>query len=133
MIRGDKATQLVLPTDKVQTFQSNLEQYNAQDKPLANWRTYNLKQGETLDKVATRYGMSLARLKQINGITPRVKIKPGFNLLVPGPDAQMSDQLAASLPKMPTEGRKKVGKRGKKHVTGKPRPKATGTPLKGKR
>jgi membrane-bound lytic murein transglycosylase D len=133
MIRGDNGTQLVLPTDKVQTFQSNLEQYTAQDKPLANWRTYSLKNGETLDKVAARYGMSLARLKQINSITPKVKVRPGFNLLVPGPDAQMSDQLAASLPKMPTEGRKKAGKRGKKHVTGKPRPKATGTPLKSKR
>jgi membrane-bound lytic murein transglycosylase D len=129
MIRGDRSTQLVLPTDKVQTFQSNLEQYTAQDKPLANWRTYSLKRGETLDRVATRYGMSLARLKQLNGITPRVKIKPGFNLLVPGPDAQFSDQLAASLPKMPTEGRK-GGRHGKKKgaVKGKARTKPTGKP-----
>jgi len=134
MIRGDNATQLVLPADKVITFQSNLEQHTAQDKPLANWRTYSLKKSETLDKVAARYGMSSARLKQLNGITPRVKVKPGFNLLVPGPNAQMSDELAASLPKMPTEGRKKVGKRGKKKAaaSGTPRPKPTGKPLKGR-
>lgn len=128
LIRGDAATQLVLPADKVETFQSNLRHYTAQDKPLANWRTYSLKSGEKLDRVASRYGLSLAKLKQLNGITPRVKIKPGFNLLVPGPGAQITDQLAASLPKMPTEGRK-VGKRGGKKkaaVKGKPRPKATG-------
>jgi membrane-bound lytic murein transglycosylase D len=131
LIRGDAATQLVLPADKVGTFQSNLEQYTAQDKPLANWRTYSLKKGEQLDRVASRYGLSLAKLKQLNGITPRVRIKTGFSLLVPGPGAQISDQLAAALPKMPTEGRK-VGKRGKKKpaVKGKPRPKVAGKPVR---
>jgi membrane-bound lytic murein transglycosylase D len=129
MIRGDRATQLVLPAEKVQIFQSNFDLYTAQSKPLANWRTYSLKKGETLDKVADRHGMSLARLKQLNGITPRVKIKPGFNLLVPGPNAQFSDQLAASLPKMPTEGRK-GGRHGKKKsgVKGNARTKPTGKP-----
>lgn len=131
LIRGDAATQLVLPADKVQTFNDNLLLHTAQDKPLANWRTYTLKKGESLDKIAVRYKLSLEKLKQLNGITRRVKIKPGFNLLVPGPDAQISDQLATSLPKMP-DGRK-VGKRGgkkKSAVKGKPRPKTTGKPLK---
>jgi membrane-bound lytic murein transglycosylase D len=131
LIRGDAATQLVLPADKVQTFQNNLHLHTAQDKPLANWRTYALKKGESLDTIAARYKLSLARLKQLNGITPRVKVKPGFSLLVPGPDAQISDQLATSLPRMP-DGRK-VGKRaGKKKSTvkGKPRTKTTGVPVK---
>ncbi len=134
LIRGDKATQLVLPTEKMQTFQTNLQLYASQDKPLAHWRTYSLKQGEKLDTVAARYGLSLPRLKQLNGITPRVKIKPGFNLLVPGPGAQISDQLAASLPKMPTEGRKPA-KHGKKKaaVRGTTRPKATGKPVTGRK
>jgi membrane-bound lytic murein transglycosylase D len=110
LMHGNEATQLVLPADKMQTFQDNLARYQAQDKPLANWRTYSLKPGEKLDAVAARYGLSGAGLKQLNGITPRVKIKPGFNLLVPGPGAQMSPQLAAQLPKMPSEGRR-VGKR----------------------
>lgn len=131
VIRGESGTQLVLPTEKVQTFQSNLQIYKAQDKPLANWRTYTLKKNESLDRVAAQHGISLVKLKQLNGITPRVKIKPGFSLLVPNPEAQITDQLAASLPKIPTEGRK-VGKRGKKKSAshGKPRPKPTGKPVK---
>ena len=134
MIRGSATTQLVLPADKVDTFQSNLVLHTAQDKPLANWRTYTLKKGENLDRVAARYKLSLAKLKQLNGITPRVRVRPGFNLLVPGPNAQISDELAEALPKIPAEGRKKAGKRGKKRSTvkGKPRAKPAAKPLKGR-
>ena len=128
LMHGDQATQLVLPTDKVQTFQDNLARYQAQDKPLANWRTYSLKVGEKLDTVAKRFGLTTAHLKQLNGITPRVKVKAGFNLLVPGPGAQISDQLAAQLPKMPTDGRRhgKHGKR-KSSVKGHAKAKASGS------
>lgn len=134
MIRGSATTQLVLPADKVDTFQSNLVLHTAQDKPLANWRTYTLKKGENLDRIAARYKLSLAKLKQLNGITPRVRVRPGFNLLVPGPNAQISDELAEALPKIPSQGRKKAGKRGKKKsaVKGRPRAKPTAKPLKGR-
>jgi membrane-bound lytic murein transglycosylase D len=127
MIHGDSKSQIVLPTDKVQVFQTNLASYAAQDKPLANWRTYSLKPGEKLDAVAARYGLTLAGLKQLNGISPRVKIKPGLNLLVPGPGAQVSTQLATLLPKMPSEGRR-GGKHGKRKyvVRGHSKPKANG-------
>lgn len=132
LIRGDATTQLVLPADKVQTFQDNLQLHTAQDKPLANWRTYTLKKGESLDKIAARYKLSLEKLKQLNGITRRVKVKPGFNLLVPGPGAQISDQLATSLPKMPDTRKvgKRSGKKKKSAVKGKSRPKTTGKPVK---
>ena len=136
MMHGDQDTQLVLPTDKVQTFQDNLARYQEQDKPLANWRTYSLKPGEKLDTVAARYGLSATGLRQLNGITPRVKIKPGFSLLVPGPGAQMSPQLAAALPKMPGEGRRvsKHGKRKGSSAKGRAVAKPTGAvhkPVKG--
>lgn len=119
LIRSDRTSQLVLPSDKVQTFRVNLERYAATDQPLANWRTHGLKTGEQLDAVARRYGITLARLKQLNGITPRVKLHAGFNLLVPGPGAQIPDHLAAQLPKMPSEPRKgSKGKRHKSHTKG---------------
>jgi membrane-bound lytic murein transglycosylase D len=134
LIRGDNSTQLVLPMAKVHVFQANLALYEAQDKPLANWRTYTLKKGETLDRVAARHGLSVERLKQLNSITRRVKIRPGFNLLVPSPGAQITDQLATSLPKIQTPAGK-VSKRGKRHsaVKGKLRPKATGKPIKNRK
>lgn len=119
LIRGDQDHQLVLPTEKVQTFLSNLRRHEAQEKPLATWRTHRLKEGEKLDKVASRFNVSVARLKQLNGITNRTKIGPGFNLLVPGPGAQLSDQLAAHLPKVqPETGKRVSGGKSKKSSAG---------------
>ena len=139
MIRGSDDTMLVLPADKVGVFHTNLQLHTAQDKPLANWRTYVLKKGETLGQVAARHKLSLAKLKQLNGITPRVKVRPGFSLLVPGPNAQISSELADALPKMPGPSSKaRKGVKKKSTVKGKPRPKAkakakpktTGKPVK---
>ncbi len=107
-MRGDNDSQLVIPTDKIQTFRDNLERHEAQDKPLTNWLTYTLKKKEKLDSVAGRFGISLARLKQLNGITPRTKVGAGSNLLVPAHGAQISDQLAAQLPRIPGESGKGV-------------------------
>jgi membrane-bound lytic murein transglycosylase D len=66
---------LVLPADKVQTFLANLQSHEAQDKPLTAWLTHNLKKGEKLDAVAKRYGITLLRLKQLNGINPRTRCR----------------------------------------------------------
>ncbi|MCM2306810.1 MAG: transglycosylase SLT domain-containing protein [Sulfuritalea sp.] len=92
---------LVLPADKVQTFIANLQNHEAQDKPLSAWVTHKLKQGEKLDAVARRYSISVVRLKQLNGINARTRITPGFALLVPGKDAVGYDSIAARLPQTP--------------------------------
>jgi membrane-bound lytic murein transglycosylase D len=118
LIRSDGDAQLVLPIDKVQTFQTNLQRYEAEDKPLATWRTYGLKKGEKLEAVASRFGLDPSRLRRINGITPRSKIGPGFSLLVPGPGAYLPEQLAARLPSLPAEP-KRAAKGGKKRGTAK--------------
>ena len=114
---------LVLPADKVQTFVSNLQHHEAQDKPLSAWHTHNLKKGEKLESVARLYGISPARLKQLNGINARTKITPGFTLLVPGKDAIGQDALAARLPQTPANPPRaakvkkgKAGKAGKAHA-----------------
>ncbi len=118
---------LVLPAEKVQTFLENLQQHEAQDKPLSAWLTHNLKPGEKLDAVAKRYGMSVVRLKQLNGINAKTKITPGFALLVPGKDAVGQDALAARLPQTPANPPKaakatkgKAGKPVAKGTTRKP-------------
>jgi membrane-bound lytic murein transglycosylase D len=102
VMNGHQAGPLLLPADKVDTFLANLAQHAAEDKPLSNWLSYRLKKGESLAKVASRHRISLARLNQINGITPRVKVRPGFNLLVPRPGSQANpDMIARALPKEP--------------------------------
>ncbi len=71
---------LLLPVDKVETFRTNLENYS---EPLVSWQAYQSKKGESLDKLAPRFGLSLAKLKSINGLSPRTKISNGQALLVP--------------------------------------------------
>jgi membrane-bound lytic murein transglycosylase D len=82
VIKSD--TPLVIPAEKLETFVNNLEAHGDENKPLSIWRTYTLRRGERLEKVAARFGMSLARLKAINGIRGKARPTPGMTLLVPG-------------------------------------------------
>ena len=126
---------LVLPAEKVRTYLANLEAHEAKDKPLSAWHTHSLKKGEKLDSVAKRYGISAARLKQLNGIHPRSKIAPGFALLVPGKNAIGYESIAAQLPQTPTQAasatKAKKGKAGKGIKAGaKPKGKSKGITVK---
>lgn len=104
---------LLLPADKVDTFLDNLDEYKASNKPLSAWNTHTLQRGEKLDAVARRYGLSVARLKQLNGITRRTRVGPGLALLVPGKDAANYEALAARLPQTPAEAAPRAGKKQK--------------------
>lgn len=100
VMNGHQAGPLVLPAGKVDTFLANLAQHAAADKPLSNWLTYKMKKGDTLAKIAARHRISHTRLQQINGITRRVRVRPGFTLLVPRPGSQANpDLIARALPK----------------------------------
>jgi len=127
VIPGESTTPLVIPADKMQAFRSNLARHEADDKPLSSWRTYQLKRGEKLDTVAKRFGLSAARLKQLNGITPRMRILPGQNFLIPVGSPEHSDRVNAALPKVPADpprikplkGKRKAGARPSKAPRGK--------------
>jgi membrane-bound lytic murein transglycosylase D len=75
--------QLLVPVDKVDLFQSNLE---SNDQPLVTWQTYQLKKGEKLEQVAEKFDISLERLKEVNGLTRSKRTRPGQMLLVPMED-----------------------------------------------
>ena len=74
------ARQLLLPVDKVDEFNANLEQNS---DPLVTWQTYTLKQGETLEKVAAKFNIEADRLREVNGLSGRKRVQPGQMLLVP--------------------------------------------------
>jgi membrane-bound lytic murein transglycosylase D len=71
---------LLVPADKADSFRSNMENH---DQPLVSWQAYKLKPGETLDRIALRYNISVAQLKHINGIAARRGPASGATLLVP--------------------------------------------------
>ena len=71
---------LVLPADRAGIFRTNLESHS---KPLVSWQPYTLKKGDRLEKLASDHGIALAKLKQVNSISAKTKVGPGFQLLLP--------------------------------------------------
>jgi membrane-bound lytic murein transglycosylase D len=84
---------IVLPKDKARTFRANLE---SNDKPLVTWQAYTVKAGERPEKIAAKYGITLEKLNEINGITGRKKMTTGLALLVP-----VSSGAEPNLPDLP--------------------------------
>ena len=80
VILHDNTDYILLPVDKVDTFQSNLQKY---DKPLVSWQAYHAKMGERLDHLAPRFGLTLEKLKAVNGLSARARISTNETLLVP--------------------------------------------------
>lgn len=91
---------LVIPAEKLGTFQANLESHQEEDKPLSKWQTYTLKRGENLEKVAPRFGITLADLKRVNGLGSRLRTTAGLTVLVPADGAGSIDM--AALPRLPS-------------------------------
>ena len=93
VIRANGEQRLLLPADKADTFRANLESH---DQPLVSWQAYTLKSGDNLERVAARNNISIAQLKQVNGINARRRIGPGTTLLVPA-----SGTATPHLPDLP--------------------------------
>lgn len=80
---------ILLPVNKVDAFRANLQNY---DKPLVNWQPYQPRKGERLDKLAPRFGLSVEKLKSVNGLATRASVSGGETLLVPlGEDSRAED------------------------------------------
>jgi len=74
VIRAEMTPRIVLPADRVDVFHENLTKYD--DKSLVSWQTYQPVKGDSLEGIAKKYGVSVAQLKEVNGITPRTKGMP---------------------------------------------------------
>ena len=100
LISTQAKTSIVLPIEKVDTFNANLE---AHEKPLSSWRTLALKPGDKIEKVAAAHGLSVAKLKAINGVGPKGKFTPGQTLLVPVPGTSaVNEPLPIIIPAVAT-------------------------------
>jgi len=79
IIRAANTPRIVLPADKIDVFRENLEKH---DKSLVSWKSYHPKKGDTLESIAKKHGLSLAQLKEVNGISARSRTVPSL-LVVP--------------------------------------------------
>ena len=68
------SSRIVLPADRVEVFHANLLKYD--EKALVSWQAYQPKKGETVESVAKKFGMSVAQLKEVNGIDARTRALP---------------------------------------------------------
>jgi len=98
VINANGAPTLVLPADKAQLFLANLEGH---DQPLVSWRSYTLRPGDKLDRIAKINGISLAHLKEVNGIGRNTKVAPGYQLLLPLKGASFEPLPAMYQPPAP--------------------------------
>ena len=81
VITGEnKNLELLLPILSAQTFRTNLENYN---KPLVSWKTYFAKRGEKLEKIASKFGIHVSKLRDVNDLPAQNKIKKPATILVP--------------------------------------------------
>ncbi|MFU1982420.1 LysM peptidoglycan-binding domain-containing protein [Bordetella hinzii] len=98
MIRGEHEPTLLLPADRLATFNANMQNYKGD---LSSWSTYATRRGESYAAIAKRYGVSEARLREINEVPSRQKLAAGQVLLVPAagaankPDTGDAVQLAS--------------------------------------
>jgi membrane-bound lytic murein transglycosylase D len=95
LVAGKGKPTLLLPVDKVDNFSLNLENY---ERPLSSWQTYTPQRGEKLATIAQRFGISLARLKEINSLPGRKKQIAAQTLLVPITKSGNAPTLIAHLP-----------------------------------
>ena len=93
VIKADGSEAIVLPIDRIDTFQRNLK---AHDQPFVTWQTYTMKRHDEPAAVAKKHGLTLAELKEANGITGKKKFVPGQTLLVP-----LKSDVEPNLPDLP--------------------------------
>lgn len=93
VIKAGGSETIVLPRNKVAVFNANLENH---DKPLVSWQAHTVKPGEKPEKIAAKYGMSVAELNQVNGIGGKNKMRTGQPLLV-----QATAGTTPNLPDLP--------------------------------
>lgn len=80
IIVADNSPVILLPTNRVDIFKANLE---AQKHRLNTWKTYKAQQGETYASIAQRHGISLDKLRDINGLEAKHSKASGQTLWVP--------------------------------------------------
>jgi membrane-bound lytic murein transglycosylase D len=82
VIRAELTPRIVLPADRVEVFHENLTKYD--DKSLVSWQTYQTQKGDTVEGIAKKFGVGAAQLREVNGITPKMRAIPAVMVVPTG-------------------------------------------------
>ena len=74
--------------------------------------TYKVHRGETLSRIAQHFGIRVDPISDLNGVSPRVTLRPGLQVLLPMPNDR-SRNLASLEVRDPPERRR--GRRSRRH------------------
>ena len=86
---------ILLPVNTVSTFDTNLANY---DKPLATWKTYLAKRGESIVRLAQKFGMNVGELREVNQLSAKPKLNANMPLLVASNgDTQQTEVIETSF------------------------------------
>jgi membrane-bound lytic murein transglycosylase D len=80
LLRAGVNGRIVLPADRVDVFHANLLKHDGET--AVHWKVYHPRRGESLDTVARKYKVPVARLKEVNGLHRRARSAPSL-LVVP--------------------------------------------------
>lgn len=89
---------LLVPMDRAALFTDRLA--NSQDG-LLSWQAYQIARGDTVAKLADRYGTSAEQLVSINRLTGK-RLAPGQLLLVPRINTQLASTPSTATPTLAT-------------------------------
>lgn len=69
-----------IPVDRIGPFTERLGQVDPSER---DWKTYQIRRGDTLSGIAGRFGLPLNVLRQANGLNSNSRIRAGDTLVVP--------------------------------------------------
>lgn len=94
LIRGEHQPTLLLPANRVETFNANLRNFKGD---LSTWTAYSSRRGESYAAIAKRFNVAEVRLREINDVPSRQKVASGQTLLVPAGAADAGGGGAVQL------------------------------------
>jgi membrane-bound lytic murein transglycosylase D len=111
LLRAEASPRIVLPADRVERFHANLSKHGG--STAVHWQVYHPRRGESLDAVAHKYKVPVARLKSVNGIHARARVAPAL-LVVPLNGAVLDPEKLPIMyaPPRPGAGRFHIVRRG---------------------
>jgi len=111
LLRAEANPRIVLPADRVELFHNNLQKHDG--GTAVHWQVYHPRDGESLDAVALKHKLPVARLRQVNGIPLRARSAPSL-LVVPLNGAVLDPDKLPILyaPPLPSAGRSHVVRKG---------------------
>jgi membrane-bound lytic murein transglycosylase D len=105
VIRASMTPRIVLPADKVDVFHENLAKLD--EKSLVSWQTYYPKKGDSFESIAKKHRMTVAQLREVNGINPRNKVLPTMVVVpVEGSTARIEKMPIMYAPPIPVSIRR---------------------------